>query len=151
MSIESSRNGTTEPTRRLVLRGLAAAGALGVAGLGLAACGGDNGRGTETVPSGAGPAGAPLARTDEIPVGGGKVFSDDKVVVTQPQQGTFVAFSAVCTHQGCTVSEVTDGTINCPCHGSKFAVDDGSVKAGPATRPLPRKQTKVEGEQIIVT
>jgi len=60
-------------------------------------------------------------------------------VVTQPVSGTFKAFSATCTHQGCAVSEVANGTINCPCHGSRFAVADGSVTAGPATTPLARK------------
>lgn len=83
---------------------------------------------------------APLARTSDIPVGGGVVFPDAQVVITQPRPGRFVAFSAVCTHQGCVVNEVAGGTINCPCHGSRFAVADGSVSKGPARRPLPPVQ-----------
>ena len=67
------------------------------------------------------------------------------VVLTQPVAGTFKAFSATCTHQGCTVAEVAGGTINCPCHGSKFAVADGAVTAGPAPRPLPEKAVTVKG------
>lgn len=65
--------------------------------------------------------GTELARTSDIPVGGGKIFKDRKIVVTQPTKDEFKAFSAICTHQGCTVSTVADGTIDCPCHGSKYA------------------------------
>ncbi len=94
------------------------------------------------------PAGEPLASTADIPVGGGEVFADQKVVVTQPQPGTFKAFSAVCTHQGCTVSKVASGTIDCPCHGSKFAIADGSVVNGPASSPLDERQVTVSGDTI---
>ncbi|MEU7075784.1 Rieske (2Fe-2S) protein [Streptomyces narbonensis] len=93
---------------------------------------------------------APLARTSEIPVGGGTVFTAEKVVVTQPAAGDFKAFSAVCTHQGCLVNKVADGTIDCPCHGSKFRIADGSVAAGPAPRPLPTEQINVSGESITL-
>ena len=58
-------------------------------------------------------------------------------MLTQPEAGTFTAFSATCTHQGCAVTEVVGGTINCPCHGSKFAIADGSVTAGPGPEPAP--------------
>ncbi|MGW9453695.1 Rieske (2Fe-2S) protein [Streptomyces sp. NPDC055632] len=92
--------------------------------------------------------GEALARTSEIPVGGGAVFAEEKVVVTQPKAGEFKAFSAVCTHQGCLVNRVADGTIDCPCHGSKFRVADGSVVTGPATRPLPAERINVSGETI---
>jgi Rieske Fe-S protein len=96
----------------------------------------------------AGPAGKSLASTSDIPVGGGEVFADRNVVVTQPEAGTFKAFSAVCTHQGCTVSEVASGTIDCACHGSKFAIADGSVVNGPASRPLEERQVTVSGDTI---
>ncbi|MFJ8661807.1 Rieske (2Fe-2S) protein [Streptomyces sp. NPDC093795] len=92
----------------------------------------------------------PLATTSEIPVGGGMVFAERKVVVTQPAAGEFKAFSAVCTHQGCLVNKVADGTIDCPCHGSKYRVADGSVVNGPATRPLPAEQIIVSGESITL-
>jgi Rieske Fe-S protein len=91
-----------------------------------------------------------LAAVADIPVGGGVVLAAQDVVVTQPEAGTFKAFSATCTHQGCKVNEVVGGTINCPCHGSKFAVADGSVAAGPAGTPLPEKQVAVEGESIVL-
>ncbi|MEV6356463.1 Rieske (2Fe-2S) protein [Streptomyces hydrogenans] len=94
--------------------------------------------------------GTPLASTSEIPVGGGTVFADRKVVVTQPKEGEFKAFSAVCTHQGCLVNKVADGTIDCPCHGSKYSITDGAVKAGPAPRPLPAEEITVSGETITL-
>jgi Rieske Fe-S protein len=94
--------------------------------------------------------GGTLAKTTDIPVGGGKVFKDQKVVVTQPTAGDFKAFSAVCTHQGCTVGSVSNGTINCPCHGSKFKVGDGSVAHGPASDPLPSQSITVTGTNITL-
>ncbi|MGW7081239.1 Rieske (2Fe-2S) protein [Streptomyces sp. NPDC054866] len=89
-----------------------------------------------------------LAKTSDIAVGGGKVLKDKKIVVTQPEEGDFKAFSAVCTHSGCTVSEVADGTINCACHGSKYRVADASVADGPAPRPLPPQTITVTGNSI---
>jgi Rieske Fe-S protein len=91
-----------------------------------------------------------LAEKSHIPVGGGKVFKEQKVVVTQPKQGEFKAFSAICTHQGCTVSKVADGTIDCPCHGSKYRITDASVVAGPAPRPQPAKKITMKGKSIFL-
>ncbi|MFD4510494.1 Rieske (2Fe-2S) protein [Streptomyces sp. NPDC058457] len=95
-------------------------------------------------------AGKVLAQTSEIPEGGGTIFKDQKVVVTQPAKGEFKAFSAICTHMGCTVNQVTDGTIDCPCHGSKYHIADGSVAHGPATRPLPAESITVSGNSITL-
>ena len=75
-------------------------------------------------------------------------FIAAKVVVTQPKKGTFRAFGAVCTHVGCVCDKVANGTIDCPCHGSKFSVKDGSVVAGPAPSPLPAAHVTVSGGQI---
>ena len=112
--------------------------------------------GGATGSSGAGGAGAAsaapanqLATTAEVPVGGGKIISGVNVVVTQPVAGTFKGFSAVCTHQGCIVATIANGTINCPCHGSKFSVKDGSVVNGPAASPLPPVAITVQGTSII--
>ena len=99
-------------------------------------------------PGGAGGGGAKLAATADVPVGGGVILADAQLVITQPKAGTFKAFSAICTHQGCTVSSVENGTINCPCHGSEFAIADGSVVAGPAPKPLPAQSIKVSGGSI---
>ncbi|MHC5906974.1 Rieske (2Fe-2S) protein [Streptomyces sp. S6] len=113
------------------------------------ACGG-SGDGDGGSSSGSTPGATDLAKTSDIPVGGGKIFTDQKVVVTQPVKGEFKAFSAVCTHQGCTVATVTDGTIHCPCHQSMFSIADGAVKGGPAPRPLPAKEITVKGDTITL-
>ena len=91
---------------------------------------------------------AELTGTADVPVGGGTIFKDRKIVVTQPAAGEFKAFSAVCTHAGCIVSTVADGTIDCACHGSRFSIKDGAVENGPATRPLPAERITVEGDSI---
>ena len=137
----------TPATRRAALAG---AGFAGLAAA-LAACGGGSSGSPAPAPAPA-PAGghAPLASTSEIPVGGGKVFAAEKVVVTQPAAGEFKAFSAVCTHLQCIVDQVASGTIDCPCHGSRFSVKNGSVVAGPAPRPLPARPIKVAGGHITL-
>jgi len=134
---------TTEGiTRRHAIAGAAAAG-IGVPLL--AACGGGNGGGTNQ------PAPAPgqkLGPASGVPVGGGTIFADQQVVVTQPRQGTFEGFSAVCPHAGCLVSTVDNGTINCTCHGSQFSIQDGSVVTGPASSPLPPVKVADKGGEI---
>jgi Rieske Fe-S protein len=90
-----------------------------------------------------------LAKTSDIPVGGGKILADKKIVITEPQAGSFKAFTAVCTHQGCTVDSVSGGTINCPCHGSKFSIANGSVVNGPAVSPLAPVSITVQGTSIV--
>jgi Rieske Fe-S protein len=94
--------------------------------------------------------GTVLANVREIPVGGGKIFAAERVVVTQPARGTYRAFSAVCTHVGCILNQISDGTINCPCHGSKFKIANGAVVAGPAPAPLPEKQIKIVDGKVVL-
>ena len=130
-------------TRRKTLTGAA------VVGVGvplLAACGSDDGGSTDSAPDVA--SGETLGPASEVPVGGGKIYPDQKLVVTQPTEGEFKGFSAVCTHQSCLVATVDKGTINCTCHGSKFSIEDGSVSNGPATSPLPAVDVTVDGDQI---
>jgi Rieske Fe-S protein len=103
-----------------------------------------------STPAAAGNEANTLAPTSEIPVGSGKIFTAEKVVVTQPVSGDFKAFSAVCTHMGCIVSQISDGTIDCPCHGSQFSIKDGSVVGGPAPSPLAAEAIKVSGDRIIL-
>jgi Rieske Fe-S protein len=138
----------TQATRRGVLAGV---GLVGLAGV-VSACssGGSSTSGTTSTGNGSGTGAGALAATSEIPVGGGKVFTAEKVVVTQPGSGIFKAFSAVCTHMGCLVNQVADGTIDCPCHGSKFSIKNGAVVGGPAPSPLPAESIKVAGSSIVL-
>ncbi|MEW2360176.1 Rieske (2Fe-2S) protein [Spirillospora sp. NPDC029432] len=146
---------TDGSTRRGMLIG---AGLAGVAGLAAACGGGDEGgggsggegSGGESGDGGGGSTGAALAKASEIPVGGGKVIESEKIVVVQPVQGQFKAYSSKCTHRGCPVDAVANGTINCPCHGSKFKIADGSVASPPATEPLAERKITVKGDQITL-
>lgn len=156
---------TTQYTRGLLNRRsvLAGAGAVGVT-LVASACStyGDSAS-SDAAPASSAPAAAPttgaasaeapaadaLAQLADIPVGGGKIFEAEGVVITQPEAGTIKAFSNVCTHQGCKVNKV-ETTINCPCHASKFSISDGSPTAGPAKKPLPEKQVTVNGDSITL-
>jgi nitrite reductase/ring-hydroxylating ferredoxin subunit len=145
-------------SRRNVIAGLAAAGAAVPL---IAACGSGGGStvtgttGSSTgaptpvpTPKGGGGGGIPTA---EIPVGGGRIFPGQNLVVTQPRAGEFKAFSATCTHQGCMVGGIAQGAIICPCHGSGFSIEDGSVEGGPAPSPLPEKKVTVTGSTLQVT
>ena len=155
-------------TRRGMLAGV---GLVGLAGA-VTACGGSSssvaGGNAATTPAAAGGADSPavtggassaasgagngqeLAATSKIPVGSGTVFTGPKVVVTQPTAGEFKAFSAVCTHMGCIVNSVSNGTIDCPCHGSQYNISTGAVLAGPAPRPLPAAKITVSGGNIFL-
>jgi Rieske Fe-S protein len=168
---EASRPGVI-PNRRAVLVGV---GALGATCL-LAACGTDTSssgstnstgsdfsntpapagsNGTVTTGGGStaskgtsgGSGAAVLAAKADVPSGGGIIKGD--LVITQPTAGTFKAFSKVCTHAGCDVNKISNGTIYCPCHGSTFSIKDGSVTGGPAPSPLPETQVKVDGDNIV--
>ena len=92
-----------------------------------------------------------LAKTTDIPVGGGKIFEAQQVVVVQPVAGTFKAFSAICTHQGCVVGSVQNGKIVCPCHNSEFSATDGSVTQGPAVTALAAKTVSRSGDTLTVS
>ena len=135
-------------TRRGVLAG---AGLVGLTGV-ITACGGGGSSSAPAASSAAGSAqgASALAATKDIPVGSGAIFTGPKVVVTQPTAGEFKAFSAVCTHMGCIVSQVGSGTIDCPCHGSQYSISTGDVVAGPAPSPLPTKTIKVSGDSIFL-
>ncbi len=149
------------PARRAVLRTAGMLGAGGVGAAALAACGGS----TTPTTSGGGGGGAAAApsssssssaggtpfKAADVPVGGGVVNADAKVVVTQPTAGAYKAFSAVCTHQGCIVSKVADGTIHCPCHGSQFDISTGApTSASPAKKALPAKTATLNGGTVTV-
>jgi Rieske Fe-S protein len=131
-------------SRRTVLRGAALAGA---AGLGAAACSGGasgsaKGPATPTAP-------VDLGAPADVPVGGARLYREQRLIVSQPAQGQYKAFSAVCTHAGCVVDKVEDGKVSCPCHGSKFDAHTGKVLQGPAGAPLPAVEVKAVGGKLI--
>ncbi|MGW1071803.1 Rieske (2Fe-2S) protein [Streptomyces sp. NPDC002537] len=128
-------------SRRTVLRGAALAGA---AGLGVTACsgGGTKGPATPTAP-------VELGAPADVPVGGARLYREQRLVVAQPAKGEYKAFSAVCTHAGCVVDKIEDGKISCPCHGSKFEATTGKVLQGPAGAPLPAVQVKLADGKLI--
>jgi Rieske Fe-S protein len=160
-NVESTTAGLDAPdgtqsqvSRRQLMRTAAVAGTVLAAGAGLAACSSGSGSSGSSSSSGQSPqsgsAPAVLGKTTDIPVGGGVVYASQHVVVTQPTAGTFKGFSSTCTHMGCTVNKVADGLIQCPCHGSKYSVTDGSVKAGPAPKALPAETISVKSGQIVL-
>jgi nitrite reductase/ring-hydroxylating ferredoxin subunit len=155
---DGEQEGAPVVTRRAMLLGAGAVGAVGV----LTACGTENAP-TTAAPTTAAPSNAGASATAsggaasgaistaDIPVGGGTIFGDRKIVVTQPTAGTFKAFDATCTHQQCTVGQVSNGKIMCPCHGSQYNIADGSVAQGPATRALDAKTATVANGEITIT
>jgi Rieske Fe-S protein len=147
-----------DASRRTVMSGIVGVG-VGVPLL--AACGSDdsesssegNGSGGGDGGSGSGgtSASGALGKTSEVPVGGAKIFKTEKVMVSQPSKGEFKAFSTVCTHQGCPITKIDGKEIECNCHGSRFAIADGSVANGPASKPLKELKVAVKGEDLTVS
>ncbi|MEV7773267.1 Rieske (2Fe-2S) protein [Kitasatospora sp. NPDC086791] len=142
----------TSPTasRRTLLCGaaavLAAGGTVAVTGCGSSSSSSSS-SGTASAPQGP----VDLGPASAVPEGGGKVFREQKIVVTQPTAGQYKAFSAKCTHAGCIVDQVQKEQIQCPCHGSRFGIVDGAVQDGPAPSPLPAYTVTVEGGNLKVT
>jgi Rieske Fe-S protein len=134
-------------SRRAVLAGAAAVGAAVGIGALAAACTTSGGSGSPGAPA----AGPLTVAAGDIPVGGGKIFEAQQVVVAQPVAGTFKAFSAICTHQGCVVASVENGKIVCPCHQSEFSAMDGSVSRGPAITALTARTVSRSGETLTVS
>ena len=132
-------------TRRTLLCGAAAVLAAG----GTVAVSGCSSSSSSSSAQPAGP--VDVGPAADVPVGGGKVYRDQKIVVTQPTAGQYKAFSAKCTHAGCIVDQVQQAQIQCPCHGSRFAITDGSVQDGPAPTPLPEYKVAVQNGNLQVT
>ncbi|MBZ4319632.1 QcrA and Rieske domain-containing protein [Streptomyces huiliensis] len=129
-------------SRRTVLRGAALAGA---AGLGVTACG----AGEAGTPSSTPTAPVELGAAGDVPVGGARLYREERVLVTRPKKDEYRAFSAVCTHAGCVVSKIEEGAAVCRCHGSKFDASTGKVLHGPASVPLPEVPVRVKGDRLV--
>ena len=135
---------------------LAASGAI-AAGVALSGCGNNAERASSAATtnaaaaSAAATAGQGVATTDEVPVGSGVIIGSIQAVITQPTEGEFKAFSSICPHQGCPVSQVEGDQIICTCHGSHFDVATGAVVSGPARTGLVEKTVTVDGDEISVS
>lgn len=93
--------------------------------------------------------GTDLGPLTDIPENGGTVFDDQEIVVTRGAGNDVHGFSAVCTHQGCLVTRVSQGEITCPCHGSAFDATTGEVVRGPAQSPLPAVAVTVVNGSVV--
>ncbi|GAA4526765.1 Rieske (2Fe-2S) protein [Amycolatopsis samaneae] len=95
--------------------------------------------------------GGPLVALADVPVGEVKAAKGpdgSDIVVARTAENTVAAFSAICTHQGCTVTP--QGTeLKCPCHGSVFDARTGAVKQGPAKKPLASVPVKIDNGQVV--
>lgn len=132
-----------ELDRRTVL--VAGASVVGVGMLAACATGPDGSGGLQATPGG------PLVGLADVPVGGAvsvTTAGGDKVVVAQPTAGQVVAFSAICTHQGCAVAPDGDRLL-CPCHGSVFEAFTGAVVQGPADEPLREFGVRLDGTDVV--
>jgi Rieske Fe-S protein len=144
-----------ELSRRSALRGGAVVAAAAVAGFvaarssGLASAKGRTAAANAYGPA-SGTSGKPVASLADVPVGGGIVLDAASIVLTRDSGGSVHGFSAICTHQGCTVSSVKDGVITCPCHGSTFNAETGAPITGPATRPLPEVPVTVRANSVFL-
>lgn len=139
-------------TRREILRGAGTASGALVGGVALAACAGGGEGPADTNGAGQLEPGVVVVALADVPVGGAVSATVDgqKVLVTQPVEGEVHAFSAICTHQGCPV-EPGDGELACPCHGSRYALTDAAVLAGPAPEPLPEITVVVDGGDVVTS
>ena len=137
---------STDLTRRTVLGAFGGGAATVLAGCGSDAV--DTGKAPATEEIGVA-VGTALVATADVPIGSGVILESQKVVVSQPTKGTFVAFSAICPHQGCPVGTITGDEILCKCHGSVFSATDGSVVSGPAEEPLAATDVAVDGDQVV--
>jgi nitrite reductase/ring-hydroxylating ferredoxin subunit len=136
-------------TRRTVL--IAGAGGAGLAVLAACASGGDSqasgDTGTKPLPAGA------LATLSDITVGkciAVNLPGGQPAIVARPTADIARCFSAICTHQGCTVAPA-GAQLNCPCHGSQYNALTGQVLQGPAPKPLPEIPVKVENGKVVTT
>ncbi|MFF8957179.1 Rieske (2Fe-2S) protein [Streptomyces sp. NPDC014894] len=136
--------GPSSAARRTVLKGAALAG---TAGLGAVACSGEAGRARDRSPVPTEP--VQLGEADAVPVGGAKLYREQRLLVSRPAEGQYKAFSAQCTHGGCVLTKIVGNEGRCPCHGSRFDTNTGQVVEGLATVPLPEVPIRTEGKNLV--
>jgi Rieske Fe-S protein len=136
------------PASALTRRAALAAGLAGAGALGLAACGGTSSSGSAQQTPAA--SGHKVAKVSDIPVGQAISASVDgqPVLVSRPTSTTVACFSAICTHQGCTVQPQGAKAV-CPCHGSVFNALTGKVLQSPAPSPLPKVAVTVKNGEVV--
>ncbi|HTC70888.1 MAG TPA: Rieske (2Fe-2S) protein [Acidothermaceae bacterium] len=132
---------TVVSRRTVLVAGIAVAG---TAGLALAGCSTKSAAVAPTGNSGV------LAKVADIPVGNAVSATLDgkPILISQPVAGEILAFTAICTHQGCTVAPAGK-EFKCPCHGSVYNAATGAVITGPAPAPLAAIPVKVEAGSVV--
>jgi len=117
----------------------------------LVACSSNDNSPSTTSPAGSGGgSGGALPKLDDITVGQAvaATLNGAPIVIARPTDSTVAGFSAICTHQGCTVN-VNGAELDCPCHGSKYNALTGAVTNGPATQNLAAVPLSVSGGQVV--
>lgn len=163
----SDDNGRATP--RVSRRGLLVAGAVGIPAVALTACSpakapasaagntsapagaGSSAAGSSTAGSSSDSGGAPLAKLSDIKVGeavSARGADGKPIIIARPTATTVAAFSAICTHQACTVAPAGK-ELDCPCHGSVYDATTGQVINGPAPSPLPPVKVTLSGDDVI--
>ena len=144
------------PAINLSRRSMILAGGSAAAAVALTACSSTPDTAAEpttdsTNDSGSTPTPTEVAKLADIPVGGGIAATLDgqPILLAQPKEGTVVAFSAICTHQGCKV-EPAETEFDCPCHQSRYDLATGEVLGGPAPRALDPVTVTVAGDAVLV-
>lgn len=139
------------PATNLSRRSVILIGGAGTA-LALAACSSTTDPGSSPVPSKSAGGGAPeaVAKLADVAVGDSiaATLNGKPILVAQPTAGTVVAFSAICTHQGCKVNPA-GAEFHCPCHKSRYDAATGEVLGGPAPRPLTKIPVTVDEDEIL--
>ena len=95
----------------------------------------------------------PVGTVSDVPVGGATRFlvAGTPVIITQPSEGEFRGFVAICTHAGSAINGMRENDLYCGSHSSRFSTDTGEVISGPARNALGRVEVSVEGDQLLVT
>ncbi len=156
--------------RRTLIQSGAVAGGLGIAGLVVGAIGHKRNTGNITATptpsatltssatptsSGTAPSGTKVATVADVPVGSAFQFTEPTTgapaYIMQPKAGTFLAYSAICTHEGCIVNfDKGNNIFACPCHGAQFDTASGAPTRGPAQTPLQKFTITASGTDLYL-